>query len=106
MAKSETWYDSQANAAKLISYAALLVLLGSIFWAGYSAFVVTFPPAPIQTATVGTAPATLIQTASHADYHTAVFSVIAGISVSAFLYGVSAIIDLLIVQCEALRTRR
>jgi hypothetical protein len=104
MAKSETWYDSQANAAKLISYAALLVLLGSIGWAFYSALVVTFAPA--QSQPTATAPATIIQTATHADYHTAVFSVIAGITASAFLYGLSAIIDLLIVQCEALRTRR
>ena len=106
MAKSETWYDSQANAAKLISYAALLVLLGSIGWAGYSAFVVTFPPAQDLPASTTTAPAAIVQSATHVDYHTAVFSVIAGITASAFLYALSAIIDLLIVQCEALRTRR
>ncbi len=106
MAKSETWYDSQANAAKLISYAALLVLLGSVGWAFYSAWVVTFPPAKESTAITSTASAAIAQTATHVDYHTAVFSVIAGITASAFLYGLSAIIDLLIVQCEALRTRR
>jgi hypothetical protein len=104
MAKSETWYDSQANAAKLISYAALLVLLGSVGWAAYSAFLITYPPAQNQPA--ATVPAAIVQSATHADYHTAVFSVIAGITASAFLYGLSAIIDLLIVQCEALRTRR
>ena len=105
MAKSETWYDSQANAAKLISYAALLVLLGSVGWAGYSAFVVTFPR-PEQTRGRRHRARHIIQSASHTDYHTAMFSVIAGITAAAFLYGVSAIIDLLIVQCEALRTRR
>ena len=103
--KPETWYDSQANAAKLISYSALLVLFGSIGWAAYSAYSVTFPGGQSQPA--ATAPGTIIaQTASHADYHTAIFSVIAGIAAAAFLYGVSAIIDLLIVQCEALRNRR
>jgi hypothetical protein len=98
MAKNETWYDSQANTAKLISYAALLVLLGSIGWAAYSAYSV-FSEAQ---KTAGTNPAVHVS----ADYHTAMFSVIAGIAVAAFLYGMSAIIDLLIVQCEALRTRR
>jgi drug/metabolite transporter (DMT)-like permease len=88
MAKSETWYDSQANTAKLISYAALLVLLGSIGWAAYSAW------------------NTYHGTDAHQDYHAAMFSVIGGMTAAGFLYGMSAIIDLLIVQCEALRTRR
>jgi drug/metabolite transporter (DMT)-like permease len=84
MAKTETWYDSQATAAKLISYAALLVLLGSIGWAAYSA----------------------INSLEFQRVEGDVITVLAGIAVSAFLYGVSAIIDLLIVQCEALRNRR
>ena len=84
MAKTETWYDSQANTAKLISYAALLVLLGSIGWAAYSA----------------------INSLEFQRVEGDVITVLAGIAVSAFLYGVSAIIDLLIVQCEALRNRR
>jgi hypothetical protein len=84
--KPETWYDSQATAAKLISYSALLVLFGSIGWAGYSAYVT--------------------HRDGKDDFHAAMFSVIAGITAAAFLYGVSAIIDLLIVQCEALRNRR
>jgi len=82
--KPETWYDSQATAAKLISYAALLVLLGSIGWAAYSA----------------------INSLEFQRVEGDVITVLAGIAVSAFLYGVSAIIDLLIVQCEALRNRR
>jgi len=86
MAKTETWYDSQANTAKLISYAALLVLFGAIGWAGYSAFL-------------------SLQTGTN-DYHVAMFSVIAGVAAAAFLVGLSAIIDLLIVLCEALRNRR
>jgi drug/metabolite transporter (DMT)-like permease len=86
MAKTETWYDSQANAAKLISYAALLVLLGSVVWAGFSAW--------------------QSHLSGKDDYHAAMFSAIGGIVAAAFLYGISAIIDLLIVQCEALRTRR
>jgi drug/metabolite transporter (DMT)-like permease len=100
MAKSETWYDSQANTAKLISYAALLVLLGSVGWAFYSAWLshkadqaaATMPGVPV----------------GHelGDYHAAMISVIGGIAAAAFLYGLSAIIDLLIIQCEALRTRR
>jgi hypothetical protein len=88
MAKTETWYDSQANTAKLISYAALLVLLGSVGWAAYSAWI------------------NFSDKDSHPDYHAAMLSVIGGITASAFLIGLSAIIDLLIVQCEALRTRR
>ena len=86
MAKDENWYDSQANAAKLITYGALLVLLASIGWAGYSAY-------------------QALESTGH-DYHIAMFSVIAGISVSAFLYGLAVVIDLLIVGCEALRNRR
>ena len=84
MAKTETWYDSQATAAKLISYAALLVLLGSIGWAAYSA----------------------INSLEFQRVEGDVITVLAGIATSAFLFGVSAIIDLLIVQCEALRNRR
>jgi len=91
MAKTETWYDSQANTAKLISYAALLVLFGAIGWAGYWVFWVEF----VKTGDKGPA-----------DFNMAMISVIGGIAMSSFLYGVSAIIDLLIVQCEALRNKR
>ena len=86
MAKDESWYDSQANAAKLITYAALLILLASIGWAGYSAW--------------------LVHQDGKTDFHMAMFSLIAGIATSAFLYGVAVMIDLLIVGCEALRNRR
>jgi hypothetical protein len=103
MAKTETWYDSQANAAKLISYAALLVLLGSIGWAAYSAYSVFSEARAVAAAT---ATATGPAAAAVHDYHVAMFSVIAGITAAGFLYALSAIIDLLIVQCEALRTRR
>lgn len=98
MAKEESWYDSQANAAKLITYAALLVLLASIGWAGYSAW-------EVHQATAGTTTQAAAG-GSSPDYHVAMFAVIAGISVAAFLYGVAVVIDLLIVGCEALRNRR
>ena len=89
MAKEETWYDSQALAAKLITYAALLVLLASVGWAAYLAW-------EAHQAAQGGGEA----------YGTAILLAIAGIGSAAFLYGVGAIIDLLIVGCEALRNRR
>jgi len=86
MAKNEeTWYDGQANTAKLINYAALLILFGSIGWGSYSAW--------------------LSHQAGKDDFHLAMFSALGGIGMAAFLAGVAAIIDLLIVQCEALRNR-
>jgi hypothetical protein len=102
MAKSELWYDNQANTAKLISYAALLVFLGSIGWAGYSAFL-SHQASKVAATMPETARTAL---AESGDYHLAMFSALIGITAAAFLYGVSAIIDLLIVQCEALRNRR
>ena len=86
MAKDESWYESYANGAKLITYTALLILLASIGWSAYSAW--------------------LEHQAGFNDFHLAMFSLIAGIATSAFLYGVAVIIGLLIVGCEALRNRR
>jgi hypothetical protein len=108
MAKNEMWYESQANAAKQISYAALLVLLGSVGWAAYSAYSVFQETSAGKGAAATEAAATMkaAVTPTVHDYHAAMFSVVAGITAAAFLYGLSAIIDLLIVQCEALRTRR
>jgi len=106
MAKSESWYDSQANAAKLITYAALLILLGSIGWAGYSAWVQHKIEATIDAAQAAgtlTAAQAAMQTP---DYHAATTVALGGIATAAFLYGVAVIIDLLIVGCEALRTKR
>jgi len=85
MPKPETWYDSQANIAKLITYAALLILLASMGWATHAAWQEHFDP--------------------NADYRAAMFAAIAGIATSSFLAGVSAIIDLLIVNAEALRSK-
>ncbi len=84
MAKAETWYDRQAFISKLITYSAILILLGSIGWAAYSA----------------------ITSQDIQRVENDIYTVIAGIATSAFLIGVSAIIDLLIVQCEALRNKR
>ena len=107
MAKSETWYDRQAFASKLITYAALLVLLGSIGWAGYSAWLSHKADQPVEAAKASGAITTMQANMSEsADYHAAMFSVLGGITAAAMLLGVSAVIDLQIVQCEALRNRR
>jgi hypothetical protein len=82
MARSdESWYDRQALFSKLITYAAILLFLGCWGWAIYVWYKAN-------------------------DYQTAVFFCMAGIGVPAFLIGISAIIDLLIVNAEALRTSR
>jgi hypothetical protein len=85
MAKAETWYDSQANMAKLITYAALLILLACLGWAAHAAWQEHFDP--------------------NADYRVAMFAAIGGIATAAFLAGIAAIIDLLIVNAEALRSK-
>lgn len=82
---AETWYDRQANVSKLITYAALLVLLASLIFAADSAY--------------------LVFKAGTGDFNKAMFAALAGIATSAFLVGVSAIIDLLIVNAEALRNK-
>jgi hypothetical protein len=85
MAKTETWYDTQANIAKLIIYAALLILLASLGWSFHAAWQAHFYPEP--------------------SYRVAMLSALAGIATAAFLAGMSAIIDLLIVNAEALRSK-
>ena len=85
MPKAETWYDSQANIAKLITYAALLILFATLVW--------------------GVEVAINVFRAGASDYAQAIAIALAGIAVSAFLAGMSAIIDLLIVNAEALRSK-
>ncbi|HEY4329322.1 MAG TPA: hypothetical protein VGN88_06275 [Phycisphaerae bacterium] len=97
MAKAETWYDRQANISKMITYSALLVLLGSMGWAAYSGW-----------ETYAQSTSTVVNMDwkdQHPDYHMAMLAAVGGVATAAFLVGVSAIIDLLIVQCEALRSR-
>ena len=79
---NETWYDRQALISKLITYAAMLILLSCFSWSVY-----------------------LLQLAGD-NLNAAILVVLAGIAVSAFLAGVSAIIDLHIVNAEALRAGR
>jgi hypothetical protein len=80
MAKAnETWYDRQALVSKLITYAAILVFVGCFAWGLY------------------------ILHLSWDRLPEAVVWGVSGVAVPAFLVGVSAIIDLLIVNAEALR---
>ncbi len=82
MAKTdERWYDRQALISKLMTYAAILIFLGCFGWGLFMLHVAT-------------------------DYASQIYAVLfglAGVAVPAFLVGVSAIIDLLIVNAEAMR---
>ena len=96
MPKAETWYDSQANIAKLITYAALLILLAALFWASDAAYLVH----KFNAALGPNDPPSIAK-----SYNLAIFTALGGIAASAFLAGIAAIIDLLIVNAEALRSK-
>ena len=96
MAKAETWYDSQATIAKLITYAALVILAATLVWGIEAAYVVH----KFNAALGPNDPPSIAQ-----SYGPAIFTALGGIAISAFLAGIAAIIDLLIVNAEALRSK-
>ena len=81
------WYTRQATISKFVTYAAILIFLGSIGGAGY---VLAYAPS----------------TAHYESRTTAIFCVIGGMAIAALLAGLSALIDLLIVQAVALHDLR
>ena len=90
MAKNETWYDTQAFIAKLLMYGAILILLASLASTALLSYhfrdLLEQPDLNVILKIGGMA--------------------IGGVFVSAILAAFSAIIDLLIVHAEALRTQR
>ena len=82
--QSETWYDRQALISKLISYAAIFILFGSIIWALW-----------------------VLRRGMEHTYvvDQAIVIGLGGVTIAGFLVGLSAIIDLLIVNAEAIRVR-
>ena len=76
MADNSRWYDRQAMISKLLTNAAILVLLGSLGFGGYEAY--------------------------RTEYSNGVYLAVAGTAMAAVILGFSAIIDLLIVNAVAL----
>lgn len=77
MARETSWYDRQALISKLLTYAAMLVLLASLGLGGYEVYA--------------------------QNVSSGMYLAIAGVAAAAIITGFSAIIDLLIVNAEALR---
>jgi len=73
------WFDRQALISKLLTYAAIVVLLASFGFGGFEVY------------------------QSQNTLPSGIYLAIAGVIASALIAGLSAIIDLLIVNAEALR---
>jgi hypothetical protein len=106
MARSENnWYDRQALISKLITYVAILIFIAGIGWCGYNLYSRSASAASgAATSPAATAGATA--PAATANYDLPLLVGIGTIAIPALLVGLSAIIDLLIVNAEAMRSRR